>query len=89
MDGVLPMKGMQNRKQEPYPSILQTLNEITMDDRNTVIVMSSHTKALMHQWYSQACPNLGLAAENGFFWRLDSKEKNEHHWAKLLKTTDL
>lgn len=42
------MKSMQNRKQEPYPSILQTLHEITMDDRNTVIVMSSNTKTLMH-----------------------------------------
>lgn len=31
---------------------------------------------------------MGLAAENGFFWRLDSKDKTEHQWIKLLKTSD-
>lgn len=42
----------------------------------------------MHKWYASACPDLGLAAEYGFFWRFDSKGKSEHHWAKLLKITD-
>ena len=39
----------------------------------------------MHNWYAEKCPNIGLAAENGFFWRIDSKDKNEHHWTKLIK----
>jgi hypothetical protein len=43
----------------------------------------------MHNWYADECPLLGLAAENGFFWRPDSKEKNEHKWIKPFKITDL
>jgi trehalose-6-phosphatase len=74
---------------EPDPRILTTLNELTKDERNTVFLISSATKDRMHQWYAEACPALGLAAENGFFWRPDSKDKNEHQWAKLLKITDL
>jgi len=74
---------------EPYPSVLQTLNEITKDERNIVFVISKNTKLLMHKWYAQACPRLGLAAENGFYWRSESTDKNEHNWIKLLKITDL
>jgi trehalose-6-phosphatase len=68
---------------------MQTLNDITKDERNTVFVLSSQTKDLMHKWYASTCPNLGLAAENGFFWRFDSQNKNEHQWIKLLKVIDL
>lgn len=66
------------------------LNELTKDERNTVLIMSSQMKTLMHKWYSEAAPSLGLAAENGFFWRMDSIEKDEHMWMKLLpKVVDL
>jgi len=75
--------------EEPYHNVLNMLNEISMDDRNTVIVISSQTKDLMHKWYAETCPRVGLAAENGFFWRIDSKEKGTHNWCRLLKTTDL
>ena len=63
---------------EPYPHVLHILNELTKDDRNTILLISSHTKDKMHKWYAEACPRLGLAAENGFFWRLDSIDKTEH-----------
>jgi len=26
----------------------------------------------MHNWYAEKAPKLGLAAENGFFWRWNS-----------------
>lgn len=74
---------------EPYPHVLHALNELTKDDRNTVFVLSSHTKDKMHQWYAEACPKLGLAAENGFFWRFNSLSKTEHEWGKLIKINDL
>ncbi len=58
--------------------MLHVIKELTKDERNTVLVISSHTKEKMHNWYAEACPKLGLAAENGFFWRLDSVDKNKH-----------
>ena len=74
------MKGQTTNKNnlEPYSHVLEILNDISRDERNTCFVISSQTKDLMHKWYAQQCPKLGLAAENGFFWRLDSNEKNEH-----------
>jgi trehalose-6-phosphatase len=60
------------------PNVLHILNELTKDERNTVFVISSNTKDKMHRWYAEACPRLGMAAENGFFWRLGSENKTEH-----------
>ena len=63
---------------------------MTKDERNTVFVISSEMKDLMHKWYAEKAPKLGLAAENGFFWRMDSEQKDEHIWVKLLpKVVDL
>jgi trehalose-6-phosphatase len=62
---------------EPTSQIISTLNDLSKDERNTVIVISSNLKSLMHAWYAKRAPSLGLAAENGFFWRLDSEEKSE------------
>jgi trehalose-6-phosphatase len=86
------MKGQHSthhKNLEPSPHVLQVLNELTNDKSNTVFVISNHTKSQMHKWYAEACPLLGLAAENGFFWRPDSLDKNEHKWIKPLKITDL
>lgn len=91
-DGVIPMKGQHSthhKTLEPYPHVLHILNELTKDPSNTVFVISNQTKRQMHNWYADECPLLGLAAENGFFWRPDSKEKNEHKWIKPFKITDL
>ena len=79
------MRGHANRSnKEPLPAVVQALNDLTKDERNTVFVISSEMKQLMHKWYAQSAPQLGLAAENGFFWRLDSVNKDEHKWIKLM-----
>lgn len=42
----------------------------------------------MHKWYCEKAPKLGLAAENGFFWRWTSKGKREDYWEKLIDHED-
>lgn len=42
----------------------------------------------MHQWYHEKAPYLGIAAENGFFWRWQSKGKLENEWNELLEVED-
>lgn len=42
----------------------------------------------MHQWYSKKAPKLGLAAENGFFWRWISEGQNENDWNKLFEVDE-
>ena len=51
-DGVLPMKGQNRAQLEPCSHILHNLNEISRDERNTVFILSGHTKDLMHKWYA-------------------------------------
>lgn len=67
-DGVIPMKTV-NGMHEPTPEAIQALNQISDDKQNIVFVVSTESKSLMHSWYHQKAPRLGLAAENGFFWR--------------------
>ena len=43
----------------------------------------------MHKWYSQKAPKLGLAAENGFFWRWNSQNRSDNDWNKLIEIDDL
>jgi len=38
----------------------------------------------MHSWYGIKAPHLGLAAENGFFWRWNSKEGSSLEWKQLF-----
>lgn len=83
------MKGSPNRTQEPLPHVVKALDDISKDERNTVFVISSQTKDLLHKWYAAEAPLVGIAAENGFFWRMDSVKKNEYQWIKLLKLLDL
>ncbi len=86
------MKGQistHHKSLEPDPKVLHLLNDISKDPNNIILIISNNTKTQMHNWYAEKCPNIGLAAENGFFWRIDSKDKNEHHWTKLIKITDL
>lgn len=42
----------------------------------------------MHKWYSKKAPKLGLAAENGFFWRWSSHNQSEKDWNKLIEIDD-
>ena len=43
----------------------------------------------MHSFFAEAAPEVGLAAENGFFYRLAGSEHNDDKdWKKLLKVND-
>jgi len=51
-------------------------------------VISSAKKSIVHKWFSTSAPKLGLAAENGFFWRKDSLGVDETTWARLFRVND-
>ena len=87
-DGVLPVKfnpatGMEEICHEAI-SILDTLSQ---DPNNTVFVISPSSKKLLQSWFSKA-NNLGLAAENGFFWRWNSPDQGDK-WNTLIEVEDL
>lgn len=77
MEGVLP---------DPQKNtvVLQALDSLSK--QATVFVISNHVKEKMHKTFAEGAPKLGIAAENGFFYRLSS-EKNKD-WTRLLKVDD-
>jgi trehalose-6-phosphatase len=52
-------------------------------------VISTHKKDKVHRWFAEKAPSLGLAAEDGFFWRPTNYKKSEHDWIKLIKNADI
>jgi len=42
----------------------------------------------MHEWYTKRAPMLGLAAENGFFWRWMSRNRDGNDWNTLIDCDD-
>eukprot|EP00826_Nyctotherus_ovalis_P064619 TRINITY_DN9483_c0_g1_i1.p1 TRINITY_DN9483_c0_g1~~TRINITY_DN9483_c0_g1_i1.p1 ORF type:complete len:765 (+),score=210.71 TRINITY_DN9483_c0_g1_i1:746-3040(+) len=55
--------------------ILQLLESLCDDERNTVYIVSGKPKALIHRWFA-GVNKLGLAAEYGFHYRFN----NENVW---------
>lgn len=42
----------------------------------------------MHKWYHKKAPKLGLAAENGAFWRWTQLGKGQDDWNSLVELDD-
>ena len=87
-EGVIPMREI-NGQNEPTPEAIKALDHVSSIPQNIVFVISSESKTQMHQWYSKKAPKLGLAAENGFFWRWTSLNKTDKEWTKLIEIDDL
>lgn len=51
-------------------------------------MVSQESKEDMHKYYARKVPNLVLAAENGFFWRWNSHDKDHNEWNQLMRLDD-
>jgi len=87
-DGIIPMKRV-NGVMEPTTEALNALNKISEEPSNLVFIVSHDSRKRMHKLYSKKAPKLGLAAENGFFWRWNSINKSESDWNQLIEVEDL
>ena len=56
--------------------------------KSGVCVISQLGKEELHHLFAQSAPKMGLAAENGFFYRVNSDNKGEKEWNKLIKVND-
>jgi trehalose 6-phosphate synthase/phosphatase len=79
-ESIIPFKSKTSGKYEPTDQILSALNKISKLPNTIIFIVSPESKKQMHDWYAKKCPNLGLAAENGFFWRWNSVDKGENDW---------
>lgn len=48
------------------------------------MIVSRSRKEELHNKYSVLAPKVGLAAENGFYWRWNSFNKTDQDWNRLF-----
>ena len=79
-EGVLPLI-----QKAPSASIKESLRILSQQHNCHVMVISSHQKEVLLNWFGKSAPKLGLAAENGYFYRWPTgKEGEETKWDLLL-----
>ncbi|XP_020227407.1 probable alpha,alpha-trehalose-phosphate synthase [UDP-forming] 9 [Cajanus cajan] len=63
----------------PCPEIIDVLNKLCSDPKNTVFIVSGREKTTLSEWFDQ-CENLGIAAEHGYFlkWSPQSTWEKNH-----------
>jgi len=69
----------------PSEGMLQALAALAADPKNLVIVMSGRSREQLEGWFSSV-PNLGLAAENGFYYKVPQQGED---WFCMDPTVDL
>ncbi|XP_038878921.1 probable alpha,alpha-trehalose-phosphate synthase [UDP-forming] 10 isoform X1 [Benincasa hispida] len=57
----------------PSPEVISIINNLCMDSKNTVFIVSGRGKDSLGSWFN-SCKNLGIAAEHGYYlrWNKDS-----------------
>ena len=84
---VCPMLTQHDGSLKPHPDFVKAMTALSSDCRNIVIFVSETSKKTLYKWFSSAAPNLGLAVENGLFWRWDIRG-HSNSWNKLLDLDD-
>ena len=82
------MKSVEGSQLEPSSNALEVLNNLSDDPTSIVFVVSSESKRQLHKWYHKKAPKLGLAAENGAFWRWTQLGKGLDDWNSLVELDD-
>lgn len=88
-EGTLPTTSQslveyQSKGLSPSPKILNVLDHLTKDKRNTIFIVTGREAKLVSEWFSSV-PDLGLASEHGFLYRYSTYSKAKDNWEKMLK----
>ncbi|CAE7256832.1 TPS6 [Symbiodinium natans] len=69
---------LQSRGSAPNQQVMDCLQSLCSDIRNTVVILSGRNREMMEQWFGKV-PRLGLAAERGFFYKLPFNTGGQWH----------
>ena len=85
-----PHKGHSHKQPHEAPElkVQEALRKLTEDKRNIVFVISGQEKDIMHKWFAHI-GQLGIAAENGFFYRWNSIDKEVDNWMLQAKNVNV
>jgi trehalose-6-phosphatase len=64
---------------------MKILDLLSRDKKNTVFVLSPHSKRIVHQWFSGEAKSVGLASDDGYHYRFNSHFKSEYEWQRLVE----
>ncbi|KAJ4951404.1 hypothetical protein NE237_028236 [Protea cynaroides] len=88
-DGTMMPKTSINKT--PSPEAIYILNSLCRDPKNVVFLVSGRDKKTLTEWFS-SCKKLGIAAEHGYFMRLNQEEEWEtcvpvmdFHWKEIAE----
>eukprot|EP01016_Furgasonia_blochmanni_P041463 TRINITY_DN5392_c0_g1_i1.p1 TRINITY_DN5392_c0_g1~~TRINITY_DN5392_c0_g1_i1.p1 ORF type:complete len:775 (+),score=192.96 TRINITY_DN5392_c0_g1_i1:61-2325(+) len=65
----------------PSKAIIEALETLSADHKNTCFIITSKTQEYLDTWFSSV-KNLGLASENGFFYKINH---NDSKWSMLFR----
>ena len=67
-----------SRGSAPNEHVMDCLQSLSADSRNTVVILSGRNWEMMEDWFGKV-PRLGLAAERGFFYKLPFSTGGQWH----------
>lgn len=67
-----------SRGTAPNEHVMDCLQCLSADSRNTVVILSGRNCEMMEEWFGKV-PRLGLAAERGFFYKLPFSTGGQWH----------
>ena len=71
------------KDRRPSEEILNLLNDLTNDKKNSVYIVAGKGKSQLEDWFG-SIKNLGLSAEHGFLYKANSQDK----WKYIVDTFD-
>ena len=71
------------KDRKPSEEILNLLNDLTNDKKNSVYIVAGKGKTQLEEWFG-SINNLGLSAEHGFLYKANSKDK----WKYIINAFD-
>ena len=91
-EGTLPSnapkqsEGKFSKGYRPKDNILQTLQKLCSDEKNLIYIITGRGTHLLHNWFGSV-KNLGLAAEHGFMYRINTNNPKEK-WKRVIEDYD-
>ncbi|CAK9011725.1 unnamed protein product [Durusdinium trenchii] len=67
-----------SRGSAPNEHVMDCLQSLSADSRNTVVILSGRSWETMEEWFGKV-PRLGLGAERGFFYKLPFSTGGQWH----------
>ncbi|KAJ3703980.1 hypothetical protein LUZ61_007685 [Rhynchospora tenuis] len=80
-DGTLVPQSTINK--QPSATVIRIINELCADKKNAVFLVSGRGRNSLEKWFAP-CPQLGIAAEHGYFMRWD----RDASWETSMQNCD-